>query len=133
MASGEADFVSVWRGRLAIRSAASKSVVEIVLEHQPGLQRDCACGMMRRAEIEATTRGASGSVPDRNCRVSFGETGRCRNFDGTAARGGGDLALIALSDLIALQADDTLRAVYRLVVNMNKYWTAILLLHERDS
>ncbi len=127
MASGEADFVDALAWAVGDPLGGFKSVVEIVLNTSRVYNAIAACGMMRRAEIEATTYAAH--------REAFGHpidqfplVKRTLVRISTERRlaVAGTFALIALADQMALdQADDQVRAVYRLVVNMNKYWTAI--------
>lgn len=127
MASGEADFVSALAWPVGDPIGGFKSVVEIVLNTSRVYNAIAACGMMRRAEIEATTYAAHREAFGQKI-AAFPLVKRTLSRISTERRlaVAGTFALIALSDLIALsQADDTLRAVYRLVVNMNKYWTAI--------
>lgn len=127
MASGEADFVDALAWAVGDPVSEFKSVVEIVLNTSRVYNAIAACGMMRRAEIEATTYAAH--------REAFGQ--KIESFPlvrHTLARisserrraVAGTFGVIALSDAVALgQADESARQVLRLVINMNKYWTAI--------
>ncbi len=127
MASAEADFHDALGWSVGDPASGFKSVVEIVLNTSRVYNAIAACGMMRRAEIEATTYAAH--------REAFGQTIDSfplvkKTLAQIAAERknavAGTFGLIALADRIALgQADDTERAVFRLVVNMNKYFTAI--------
>jgi acyl-CoA dehydrogenase len=58
MASGEADFVDALAWAVGDPACGFKSVVEIVLNTSRVYNAIAACGMMRRAEIEATTYAA---------------------------------------------------------------------------
>lgn len=127
MASGEADFVDAIGHAVGDPVGGFKSVVEIVLNTSRVYNAIAACGMMRRAEIEATSYAAHREAFGHKIE-SFPLVKRTLSRIASERRMAvaGTFALVALSDLIALdQADDRLRAVYRLVVNMNKYWTAI--------
>lgn len=127
MASGEADFVDAVAWSIGAPEGAFKQVVDIVLNTSRTYNAIAACGMMRRAEIEATTFAA--------CREAFGQKiaefplvkrtlGRITESRRKAIAG--TFALIALADQVALGvADENTRAVHRLVVNMNKYFTAV--------
>lgn len=127
MASAEADFDNALAWAVGDPAQGFKSVVEIVLNTSRVYNAIAACGMMRRAEIEATSYAAH--------REAFGQTidsfplVRRTLSQITAERRSavaGTFGLIALADQLALgQADDTVRAVFRLVVNMNKYYTSI--------
>ncbi len=127
MASGEADFVDALAWAVGDPNSGFKSVVEIVLNTSRVYNAVAACGMMRRAEIEATTYAAHREAFGQKIE-SFPLVRRTLTKISTERRRAvaGTFGLIALSDRIALgQADDQTRNVFRLVVNMNKYWTAI--------
>jgi len=82
---------------------------------------------MRRAELEATSYAAHREAFGHKI-ASFPLVKRTLSRITTERRNAvaGTFGLIALADQISLgQADDTVRAVFRLVVNMNKYFTAI--------
>jgi alkylation response protein AidB-like acyl-CoA dehydrogenase len=126
MASGEADF----EGALAYPVALDdgfKAVVDIVLNASRLYNAIASSGMMRRVEIDASAYAAH--------RTAFGQPiarfplvarslERIRTE--TRAATAGTFALAALADRIALgAASEADRAVHRLVVNMNKYWTSV--------
>ena len=126
MASGEADFVDCFAWALGPIDGAFKAVVEVVLNTSRVYNAVAACGVMRRAELEAAAyarhRTAFGRPIDQFVDVR-------RTLDGLRARRSlavaGTFALIALQDRIALGAATAgERDVFRLVVNMNKYATA---------
>jgi len=127
MASGEADFVDALAWPIGAVEGGFKAVVDIVLNTSRLYNAVGACGIMRRAEIEATTyarhREAFGGPIDR-----FPLVQRSLRFIARERRlaVAGTFELVALVDRMALgtaSADD--RAVFRLVVNMNKYWTSV--------
>ncbi len=126
MASAEADF----EGALAYPAALEdgfKAVVEIVLNTSRLYNAFASVGMMRRTEVDAAAYAAH--------RTAFGQpierfplVRRSLERIRTETRAGlaGSLALAALADRIARrEAADDERAVYRLVVNMNKFWTSL--------
>jgi alkylation response protein AidB-like acyl-CoA dehydrogenase len=129
MASGEADFADAlaWPVGDPHDARAFNGVVELVLNTSRLYNAVASCGSMRRVEVEATTYAEH--------RVAFGRPIRefplVRHTLERIAREtrlavAGTFALAGLSDRIARgEGTDADRAVHRLVVNMNKYWTSI--------
>jgi len=127
MASGEADFVDALAWSIGDPVGGFKSVVEIVLNTSRVYNAIAACGMMRRAELEATSYAAHREAFGHKIE-SFPLVRRTlsRISEERRLAVAGTFGLIALSDRIALgPASPQLHNVFRLVVNMNKYWTAI--------
>lgn len=127
MASGEADFVDALAWPVGDAPGGFKPVVEIVLNTSRLYNAVGACGFMRRAEIEATTyarhRTAFGQSIDQFPLVqrSLAMLRRERRLAVS-----GTFELVALADRIALgTATEAERRTFRLVVNMNKYWTSV--------
>ncbi len=125
MASGEADFVDALAWPVAL-DGGFKAVVEIVLNTSRLYNAVASCGMLRRAQIEATTyaahRRAFGQPIDQFPLVRQ-SLDRLR-IEAEAAVAG-TFALARLADGLALgTAAPHHGALYRLVVNMNKYWTS---------
>ncbi len=127
MASAEADFHDALAWAVGDPASGFKAVVEVVLNTSRVYNAIAACGMMRRAELEATSYAAHREAFGHKI-ASFPLVKRTLSRITTERRNAvaGTFGLIALADQISLgQADDTVRAVFRLVVNMNKYFTAI--------
>lgn len=126
MASGEADFIDAVAWPVAV-DGGFKAVVEIVLNTSRLYNAVCSSGSMRRVEIEASTyarhRKAFGQPIEQFPLVSRSLARITRETHASVA---GTFKLAALADRIDLgQARPEDEAVYRLVVNMNKYWTSI--------
>ena len=127
MASGEADFTDALAWPIGAVDGGFKAVVEIVLNTSRLYNAVGACGILRRAELEATTYARH--------RMAFGQpidqfplVQRSLEFLRTERRlaVAGTFELVAIADRIALgTATDDEKDVFRLVVNMNKYWTSI--------
>jgi alkylation response protein AidB-like acyl-CoA dehydrogenase len=126
MASGEADFEGALAHPIALDDGF-KAVVDVVLNTSRLYNAVASSGMMRRVEVDASAYAAH--------RTAFGQ--RIERFPLVArslerirtesrAATAGTFALAALADRIALGGgSDDERAVHRLVVNMNKYWTSV--------
>lgn len=127
MASGEADFDDAVAWPVGAVEGGFKAVVDIVLNTSRLYNAVGACGFIRRAEIEATTYARH--------RMAFGQpieqfplVQRSLEFLRRERRlaVAGTFELVALTDRIALAtATPDERATFRLVVNMNKYWTSL--------
>lgn len=127
MASAEIDFANALAWSIGQPTDAFKQVVDIVLNTSRTYNAIAACAMMRRAEIEATEFASH--------REAFGQPiasfplvkqTLLRITQTRQLAVAGTFATIALADLCATgQATDEQRAVHRLVVNMNKYYTAV--------
>lgn len=127
MASAEADFVDALAWPIGPVSGGFKAVVDIVLNTSRLYNAVAACGIMRRAEIEATTyarhREAFGGPIDRFPLVQRSLRFLARERRLAVA---GTFELVSLVDRMALgTASNDDRDVFRLVVNMNKYWTSV--------
>ncbi len=127
MASGEADFQDALAWPIGPVEGGFKAVVDIVLNTSRLYNAVAACGIVRRAEVEATTyarhRVAFGQPIDQFPLVRRTLDGLRRERQRALA---GTFELVALTDRQALgTATPDERDTFRLVVNMNKYWTSI--------
>ena len=121
MASSEIDFL----GARAYPVGDFKDVVEVVLNTSRLYNAICSAAIMQRATREAASYAAN--------RVAFGTPilafpavaqiiARLRT-ESAAARAS-TFALAALVDRLALAPDEGAHRAFRMLVNLNKYWTA---------
>ena len=121
MASSEIDFL----GARAYPVGDFKDVVEVVLNTSRLYNAICSAAIMQRATREAASYAAN--------RVAFGAPilafpavaqiiARLRT-ESAAARAS-TFALAALVDRLALAPDEGAHRAFRMLVNLNKYWTA---------
>ncbi len=126
MASGEADFVDAVAWPIT-GEAGFRAVVSIVLNTSRLYNAVASCGILRRAQIEAETYAAHRQAFGRPI-AQFPLVQRSLERIRTETQAGvaGTFALAAMGDRIALgEATDQDAGCFRLVVNMNKYWTSL--------
>ncbi|MSP70843.1 MAG: acyl-CoA dehydrogenase [Myxococcales bacterium] len=127
MASGELDLQGALAYAIGDVEGGFKAVVDVVLNTSRLYNAVAACGIMRRAEIEATTYAHHRQAFGQNiAEFPLVAASLARLKEERELSLAGTYALIALADAAALNVatqDD--RDVSRLVVNMNKYFTSI--------
>ncbi|MCA9545315.1 MAG: hypothetical protein KC613_13015, partial [Myxococcales bacterium] len=125
MASAEADFQDAVAYPVVL-DGGFKRVVEIVLNTSRLYNAIASCGMLRRVQVEAESYAAHRAAFGRPiAQFPLVQRSLQRLRTQAEAAVAGTFALAALGDRITLgQGSDADRALYRLVVNMNKYWTS---------